>query len=42
MVYVLNNCTSNSKSGSWKKNQYKNATKNKVILETVSIHVLDL
>lgn len=40
MVYVLNNCTGNSKSGSWKKNQYKNATKN-VVLETVSIHVLD-
>lgn len=40
MAYVLNNCTGNSKSGSWKKNQYKNATKN-VVLETVSIHVLD-
>lgn len=34
MAYVLNNCTGNSKSGSWKKNQYKNATKN-VVLETV-------
>lgn len=41
MAYVLNNCTGNSKSGSWKKNQHKNVTKNKVILETVSIHVLD-
>lgn len=41
IVYVLNNCTGNSKSGSWKKNQYKNVTKNKVILETVLIHVLD-
>lgn len=34
MAYVLNNCTGNSKSGSWKKNQYTNATKN-VVLETV-------
>lgn len=41
MAYVLNNCTGNSKSGSLKKNQYTlNATKN-VVLETVSIHVLD-